>query len=135
MLNFLSPLLILTLVLPVPALAKERPKKRLVKIGVTQAISHPAYDLDAKGFEKALAEAGFKEGVNVTYFRQIAQGRRSQVEKIAQDFVNGRVDLVHSIGTLASQAAVRRIKHIPIVFSSAPYPIESGLVPKSRRPN
>ena len=41
-------------------------KKTILRIGVTQTVSYPDFDADAKGFEKALAEAGFREGLHVT---------------------------------------------------------------------
>ena len=36
-----------------------------LSIGVIQSFSHPDFDTDGMGFEKALSEAGFKEGTHV----------------------------------------------------------------------
>jgi putative ABC transport system substrate-binding protein len=116
------------------SLAQEKFTKKVVKIGVTQSVSNSNFDADAKGFEKALAEAGFKEGTDLIYQRQNAKRNGVDAEKIAQRFLDDRVDLVHSIAPLASQAAVKKIRHLPIVFSSVTDPVSEGLVPKKSLP-
>jgi putative ABC transport system substrate-binding protein len=128
----LCPILILILIVSVSiSLAQEKKSKKMFRIGVTQIVSHPALDADAKGFEKALADAGFKEGVNVTYDRQNAQGDMANAQTIAQKFLDAKVDMVHSIATPTSQAVVKTIKKIPVVFSSVTDPVDAGLVPKT----
>jgi putative ABC transport system substrate-binding protein len=128
----LCPILILVLVVSVSlSLAQEKKSQKMIRIGVTQIVSHPALDGDAKGFEKALADAGFKEGVNVTYDRQNAQGDMANAQTIAQKFLDAKVNMVHSIATPTSQAVVKTIKNIPVVFSSVTDPVDAGLVPKT----
>ncbi len=128
----LYPILILILIVSVSvSLAQEKKAKKMIRIGVTQIVSHPALDGDAKGFEKALADAGFKEGVDVTYDRQNAQGDMANAQTIAQKFLDAKVDMVHSIATPTSQAVVKVIKNIPVVFSSVTDPVDAGLVPKT----
>jgi putative ABC transport system substrate-binding protein len=128
----LYPILILMLIVSVSvSFAQEKKAKKMIRIGVTQIVSHPALDGDAKGFEKALADAGFKEGVNVTYDRQNAQGDMANAQTIAQKFLDAKVDMVHSIATPTSQAVAKVIKNIPVVFSSVTDPVDAGLVPKT----
>lgn len=129
------PILILFLIVGVSfSFAQEKKTKKMIRIGVTQIVSHPALDADQKGFEKALADAGFKEGVNITYDRQNAQGDMANAQTIAQKFLDAKVDMVHSIATPTSQAVVKVIKNIPIVFSSVTDPVDAGLVPKDSAP-
>jgi putative ABC transport system substrate-binding protein len=133
--RILYPLLILLLVTSVSnSIAQERKSKRLIKIGIAQTVSRPDLDADAKGFEKALAEAGFKEGVQIIYVRKDSHGKVADAQAMAQKFVDEKVDLVHCIGLLASRAVVRRIKNIPIVFSSVADPVRARLVPKASIP-
>ena len=106
------------------------PKKIFPKIGVTQTASYPDFDADAKGFEKALAEAGFKEGTRVIYDRQNAQEDVNHTQAIAEKFMNSDVDLIHSIGTPSSRAVMKIIKDVPIVFSSVTDPVYAGLIPR-----
>ena len=131
----LCPILILVLIVSVSiSIAQEKKSKKMFRIGVTQIVSHPALDDDAKGFEKALADAGFKDGVNVTYDRQNAQGDMANAQTIAQKFLDAKVDMVHSIATPTSQAVVKVIKNIPVIFSSVTDPVDAGLVPKDSAP-
>ena len=130
----LCPILILILVGAVSISFAQEKKSKIFKIGVTQIVSHPALDSDAKGFEKALADAGFKEGVHVTYDRQNAQGDMANAQTIAQKFLDAKVNLIHSIATPTSQAVVKTIKNIPVVFSSVTDPVDAGLVPKTSTP-
>jgi len=124
--------ILLLIVSPTLSFAQEKTTKKIIpRIGVTQTVSYPDFDGDAKGFEKALAEAGFKEGLRVTYDRQNAQGDVKQTQAIAQKFLTGRVDLIHSIGTPSSRPVMRLIKDIPIVFSSVTDPVYAGLIPKT----
>jgi len=133
--KILYPLLILLLLISVSnSIAQEKKSKKLIKIGVIQTVSRPDLDADAKGFEKALAEAGFKEGVQITYIRKNSQGKVADAQAIAQKFVDEEVDLIHSIAILTSQVVVKRIKNIPIVFSSVSNPVNAGLVPKTSPP-
>jgi putative ABC transport system substrate-binding protein len=106
----------------------------MVRIGVSKIVSHAALDADEKGFEAALASAGFKEGVNVIYDRQNAQGDMAKAMAIAQKFKADKVDLVHSIATPTSQAVVKVIEKIPVVFSSITDPVNAGVVPKDSAP-
>ncbi len=97
---------------------------------MTQTVSFPDFDADAKGFEKALTEAGFKEGIHVIYDRQNAQGDLNHTQTIAHKFLSTDVDLIHSIATPSSRAVIRIIKDVPIVFSSVTDPVYAGLISK-----
>ena len=131
--NLRSISILLIIVSPTVSFAQGKiPKKIVPKIGVTQTASYPDFDADAKGFEKALAEAGYKEGTQVTYVRQNAQGDVNRTQAIAEKFMNSDVDLVHSIGTPSSRAVMKIIKDVPIVFSSVTEPVYAGLIPRKR---
>ncbi len=45
---------------------------------------------------------------------------------IAQKFVSEKVDLIVSIATPASQAAVNATREIPVVFSAVTDPVSAG---------
>ena len=131
--NLRSISIFLIIVTPTVSFAQGKiPKKIVPKIGVTQTASYPDFDADAKGFEKALAEAGYKEGTQVTYVRQNAQGDVNRTQAIAEKFMNSDVDLIHSIGTPSSRAVMKIIKDVPIVFSSVTEPVYAGLIPRKR---
>jgi putative ABC transport system substrate-binding protein len=126
-----SALVVLTCaVLSGPTFAQD---KKFV-IGVTQIVAHAALDADQKGFEAGLASAGFKEGINITYDRQNAQGDMPKALAIAKKFVDQKVDLIHSIATPTTQAVEKLVKDIPVVFSSITDPVSAGIVPKDSAP-
>jgi putative ABC transport system substrate-binding protein len=108
--------------------------KKMIRIGVTQIVSHQALDSDQKGFEAALSASGFKEGVNVIYDRQNAQGDMAKANAIAQKFLDEKVDLIHAIATPTTQAVVKINRSIPVVFSSITDPVSAGIVPKDSAP-
>jgi putative ABC transport system substrate-binding protein len=116
---------------PIAIFAADDP---MVRIGVTKIVSHAALDADEKGFEAALASAGFKEGINVTYDRQNAQGDAAKAAAIARKFADDKVHLIHSIATPTTQAVLKTNSHIPVVFSSITDPIGAGIVPKDSKP-
>ncbi len=115
---------------PIATFAADDP---MIRIGVTKIVSHAALDADEKGFEAALASAGFKEGVNVTYDRQNAQGNAAKADAIARKFADDKVNLIHSIATPTTQAVLKTNTRIPVVFSSITDPVSAGIVPKESK--
>lgn len=107
---------------------------KMVRIGVTKIVSHAALDDAERGFETALANSGFKEGVNVIYDRQNAQGDPTRADIIAQKFSTDKVDLIHSIATPTTQAVLKTNTVIPIIFSAVTDPIAAGIVPPDAAP-
>lgn len=110
------------------------PPGKVWHIGVTQIVSHAALDATQRGFEAGLASAGFKEGVNVFYDRQNAQGDPARADAIARRFTANQVDLIHSISTPATQAVVRTGTRIPLVFSAVTDAVFAGVVPSDSAP-
>lgn len=110
-----------------PAAAQDR---KAVRVGVAKIVSHAALDADEKGFEAALASAGFKEGVNITYDRQNALGDPAKASAIAQKFSDDKVDLIHSIATPTTQAMLKVHARVPVVFSSITDPVGAAIVPR-----
>lgn len=107
---------------------------RMTAIGITQFIFHPDLDKSVKGFEKALADAGYVEGVNVVFDRQNAQGEVAIAMAIAQKFRDEDLDLVLVINTPSAQAMVRTIRRTPVVFCAVTDPVDAGIVPKDSAP-
>lgn len=101
-----------------------------LKIGITQIVDHPALNAVRQGVIDVLAEAGYVEGENVEYVLGNAQGDFSVAMSIAQNFLAQGVDLVVSIATPTSQAAVQVFKDtsVPVVFSAVTDPVGAGLM-------
>ncbi|BBW96378.1 ABC transporter substrate-binding protein [Geobacillus icigianus] len=108
---------------------KENGKQKTFTIGVTQIIQHPSLDAAFNGFKKALEDGGLKEGKNVRYHIQNAQGDMNNSQTIANNFVSDGVDLIFANSTPSAQSALNATKDIPIVFTSVTDPVGAGLVP------
>jgi putative ABC transport system substrate-binding protein len=106
------------------------------KIGLTQFATHPAADAGRDGFKKALADAGFVEGDNVSYDYQNPEGDAATEQTIAQKFVNEKVDLIFSFGTRISLQCINAAEgtDIPVVFCAVTDPVGSGLVSSFTHP-
>ena len=100
---------------------------KVVHIGITQIVTHPALDSTVQGFIDALKAAGYVEGTNVVYDRQNAQGDMANATTIAQKFVGDKADMIFSVATPTSQAAVKATTTIPVVFAAVTDPVAAGL--------
>ncbi len=90
-------------------------KDKMPQVGVLQLVQHGALDATNKGFVDGLASKGYKEGTNIKFDQQNAQGDQSNLKTISQRFVNNKVDLIFAIATPAAQIVANETKTIPIV--------------------
>lgn len=90
-------------------------KDKIPQVGVLQLVQHGALDATNKGFVDGLASKGYKEGTNIKFDQQNAQGDQSNLKTISQRFVNNKVDLIFAIATPAAQIVANETKTIPIV--------------------
>ena len=107
---------------------------RTVRIGVIRPAPVPVLDVNQQGFEAALAGAGFKAGVNVSYDIQTTGGDPNRAQAIVQKFIEEKVDLVHSMGTAPTLAALKAGARVPVVFSAVSDPVGAGIVPEGSKP-
>jgi putative ABC transport system substrate-binding protein len=100
------------------------------KVGISQIVTHPALDATRQGIIDGLAGEGYIEGENIEYDYQNSEGDMSLVASIAQKFVSDKVDLIVSIATPNSQAAISAAEgtDIPVVFSAVTDPVGAGLI-------
>ena len=107
--------------------------KKTYKIGIIQQMEHPALDSAREGLEKYLkgkSDAKFEITV------KNAQGDNGTADTIAKQFVSDDVDLIYSIATNASQAAVNATggTDIPVVFNAVTDGVEAKLVTSNEKP-
>ncbi len=100
------------------------------KIGISQIVTHPALDATREGIIKGLADKGYVDGDNIEINYQNSEGDMALVASIAQQFVTDKVDLIISIATPNSQAAISAAKgtDIPVVFTAVTDPVGSEMV-------
>jgi putative ABC transport system substrate-binding protein len=86
-------------------------------------------------FRQGLREAGFVEGENVTIAFRWAEGNYGRLSSLASELVDLRVALLFAAGgPPAALSAKAATSTIPIVFSAANDPVQSGLVASLARP-
>ena len=115
----------------------EAPKKDAAKVynvGIVQIVQHEALDDSRKGFIEGMKKKGFVEGKNVKYDAQNAQGDQSNLQTIAQRFVNNKVDLICAISTPAAQTMANATKTIPIVGNAITSFETAKLVKSDKKP-
>ncbi|MCL4367740.1 MAG: ABC transporter substrate-binding protein [Actinobacteria bacterium] len=105
-----------------------------VKIGITVIVTHPVLALVEKSFKQRMTELGWAEGQNVLYETKNAEGDAASTTAIAQQFVDGKKDLVLGLGTPSIQAMAKATKTIPIVFSAMTDPVGAGVVQSMDKP-
>ncbi|HEY1026011.1 MAG TPA: ABC transporter substrate-binding protein [Pseudomonas sp.] len=106
-----------------PALAAEQKS-----VAVTAIVEHPALDSVRDGIKAALEEGGYREGENLKWQYQSAQGNTGTAAQIARKFVGDRPDVIVGIATPSAQALVASTRSTPIIFSAVTDPVEAQLV-------
>ncbi|MGV8840187.1 MAG: ABC transporter substrate-binding protein [Bauldia sp.] len=99
-----------------------------IAVGTTAIVEHPALDAVRDGVRDALAEEGFRDGQEIRFIYESAQGQPSIAAQIAAQFVGDNVNVIVPIATPSAQAAVAATTTIPIVFAAVTDPLDAGLV-------
>ncbi|AVO52080.1 ABC transporter substrate-binding protein [Ectopseudomonas mendocina] len=97
-------------------------------VAVTAIVEHPALDSVRDGIKAALEEGGYREGENLKWQYQSAQGNTGTAAQIARKFIGDRPDVIVGIATPSAQALVASTKSTPILFSAVTDPVEAQLV-------
>lgn len=114
--------------LAMPAKADE------VTVAVTAIVEHPALDAARDGVKEALAEAGFKEGENLKFLYESAQGNPGTAAQIARQFIGEAPNVIVPISTPSAQAVVAATRDIPVVFTAVSDPVGAQLVKDLEKP-
>ncbi len=105
-----------------------------VTVAVTAIVEHPALDAARDGVKEALAEAGYKEGENLTFLYESAQGNPGTAAQIARQFIGEEPTVIVPISTPSAQAVVSATRDVPIVFTAVSDPVGAQLVKTMDKP-
>lgn len=117
-----------TLAISMPARADE------VTVAVTAIVEHPALDAARDGVKEALEAAGYKEGENLKFLYESAQGNPATAAQIARQFAGESPNVIVPISTPSAQAVVSATKDIPVVFTAVSDPLGAQLVKDMDKP-
>jgi putative ABC transport system substrate-binding protein len=96
-------------------------------IGMLQMVDAPPPNAVRKGFEAALAKAGYTAGTSVNFIQKDAAGELPNTTLVMKKFVADQVDMVFAIGTPPLQAAMKTVPDtIPVVFAYCSNPWGAG---------
>ena len=97
-------------------------------IGVGQFAPHGSLDNCYQGLLEGLAEAGIKEGENLTVIFQNAQADMGIAQQLAAQFASAKVDMMVGIATPMAQACFNVAGDIPTIFTAVTDPVAAGFV-------
>jgi len=98
----------------------------LYTIGIFQFNDAPHLNEVCKGVVRAFWDNGFQDGVNIQLETRNGNGSTPEVQRIAQEFVDMKVDMIVALSTPCLQAALIATHEIPIIFSSVANPYLAG---------
>lgn len=104
----------------------QKQEEDLYTIGIFQVNDAPTLNDVRKGFIRALEDNGLSDGENVRLIIRNAMGDIPEVQRIAQEFVAKKVDMIAPLSTPCLQAALIATREIPIIFSSVANPYLAG---------
>ncbi|CAN7394810.1 ABC transporter substrate-binding protein [Bosea sp. LjRoot237] len=105
-----------------------------VTVAVTAIVEHPALDAARDGVKKALEDAGYKDGANLTFRYESAQGSPATAAQIAQKFAGENPTVIVAIATPSAQAMVTATQTIPVVFTAVTDPVAAQIVKDRQAP-
>ena len=117
-----------TVAISLPARAED------VTVAVTAIVEHPALDAARDGVKEALEAAGYKEGENLKFLYESAQGNPATAAQIARQFAGEGPDVIVPISTPSAQAVVSSTRDIPVVFTAESDPLGAQLVKDMDKP-
>jgi len=93
------------------------------RIGMLETISMALNVANLNAFLKGMQELGYVEGRNFVIDYRSADGRDERFSDLAAELVRGKVDLIVTRGTPATQAAMKATGTIPVVTTAIGDPL------------
>lgn len=101
-----------------------------LKVGIIQNVKHLDQVID--GFKQGLTELGYKDGSDVVYSYQNADGDSAKVAQFAKEYIADRVDIILAVTEQAAKVVWAETEaagvEIPIVFTNGLGMVETGFL-------
>jgi len=108
------------------------PAGKVFKIGILSLADRPDTK-SAPMLVSALRDRGHEPGRTLVFIERFAAGNLEQLPGLAADLIRQKVDILLTVGSSETLAALKASATIPIVFVS-PSPVELGIVRSLARP-
>jgi len=89
---------------------------------------------EGAAFREALRNLGYVEGSDILIDVRSAEGKLERMPELAAALINSKVDVIVSVNTPSTRAAMEATKTIPIIMTAVGDPVGLGLVPSLARP-
>ena len=89
---------------------------------------------EGAAFRDGLRSLGYVEGSNISIEVRSAEGKLERMPELAAALIHSEVDLIISVNTPSTRAAMEATKTIPIVMAAIGDPVGLGLVTNLARP-
>lgn len=89
---------------------------------------------EGPAFRQGLRDLGYIEGSNISIDTRSAEGRLERMPEMAAALVKSGVDVILSVNTPGTRAAIQATKSVPIVMAAIGDPVGLGFVTSLARP-
>jgi putative ABC transport system substrate-binding protein len=120
--------------LAAPLAAEGQQAKKVYRIGYLSAGSAAMVPNIREKFRQGLRDLGYVEGRDFIMEYRYAEGQPDRLPGLAADLVRAPVDVIVTIGTPATLAAMQATGTIPIVSPVAGFLVERGIVKSLAQP-
>ena len=107
----------------VPLAAVAQQAGKVWRIGMLETTSMALNAANLNAFLKGMQELGYVEGRNFVIDYRSAGGRADQFPELAAELIRGKVDLIVTRGTPATQAVRKLTQSIPVVTAAIGEPL------------
>jgi len=118
-----------------PLAARAQQDGRVRRVGLLMAPANDAFGQSlARAFQQGLEQLGWVDGRNLRIDARWGNGDTERYKAYAAELVALAPDVIVTASNLATTIVSRQTHVIPIVFTSASDPLESGLISNMARP-
>jgi ABC-type uncharacterized transport system substrate-binding protein len=124
---------VLAVGLALAPLAGAQPSGRTPRLGYLDLRGRNMERADMRGLRDGLRELGYVEGQTIMIEYRFAEGQADRLPGILDELLRSKVDILLTVGTVATQAAQRATATVPIVMTVGD-PVSGGFAKSLARP-
>jgi putative ABC transport system substrate-binding protein len=117
-----------------PVAATAQTQGKISRVGILQPWPTTEFVERLAAFKNGLRELGYVEAQNIRFEFRSAEGKTSELPKLASELVGLNVDVIFAPTTVAAMAAHEKTRLIPIVFAVVADPVGARLISTLARP-